>query len=64
VIERRLGEVNQRLSELRTFKRELTELRDRIRAAGPAPPRDGAYCHYIQSAAAEVGVPQTAATPS
>ena len=64
VIERRLGEVNQRLGELRAFKRELTELRDRIRATGPAPQRDGAYCHYIQSAAADASMPQTTAASS
>ena len=64
MIERRLGEINRRLRELRTFKRELTELRDSIRAAGPAPQRDGAYCHYIQSAAAEAGVPRSAAASS
>ena len=48
VIERRLGEVNQRLRDLRAFKAELTELRDRIRADGVAE-RDPGYCHYIQS---------------
>jgi DNA-binding transcriptional MerR regulator len=49
VIDRRLREVTQRLRDLRTFKRELTELRDRIRAAGPAPQRGDSYCHYIQT---------------
>ena len=34
VIEERLGEVNQRLLELRAFKRELTELSARMRAEG------------------------------
>ncbi len=48
VIEQRLGEVDQRLRDLRAFKAELSELRERIRAGGVAE-RDSAYCHYIQS---------------
>lgn len=51
VIEQRLGEVQQRLKELRAFKVELTELRDQIRATGPIPAREGCYCHYLQPAA-------------
>lgn len=50
VIEQRLIEVNQRLRDLREFKRELSELRDRIRTQGTARQQDGAYCHYIQTA--------------
>lgn len=50
VIQQRLGEVNQRLRELREFKHELTQLRDQINAHGPAAQRHGSYCHYIQSA--------------
>ena len=52
VIDQRLGEVNRRLAELRAFKRELTELREQMRARGPAPQREAGYCHYIQSAPA------------
>ena len=52
VIEQRLGEVNQRLRDLQAFKRELTELRNRIHANGPAAEREGIYCHYIESASA------------
>jgi DNA-binding transcriptional MerR regulator len=48
VIEQRLGEVRQRLRDLRAFKAELTELQDRISADGVAE-RDSGYCHYIQS---------------
>jgi DNA-binding transcriptional MerR regulator len=49
VIDQRLGEVNQRLAELRTFERELTELSDRMHADGVAE-RDARYCHYIEAA--------------
>lgn len=49
VVDQRLGEVNRRLRELRTFKRELTELRDRMRAEGSAD-REGPYCHYLENA--------------
>lgn len=52
VIEQRLGEVNQRLRDLRAFKRELSDLRDQMRARGPAPERAGSYCHYIEAASA------------
>jgi DNA-binding transcriptional MerR regulator len=48
VIEQRLGEVNQRLRDLRAFRSELTELRDRMRAEGIVEGSDS-YCHYIQS---------------
>lgn len=52
VIEQRLGEVNQRLQELRTFKRELTDLRDRIRTSGAASQPEDSYCHFIQASPA------------
>lgn len=48
LIDDRLGEVNQRLRELRAFKRELTQLRERMRTDEPIE-RDGPYCHYIQA---------------
>lgn len=48
VIDQRLGEVNQRLAELRTFKRELTELSNRMHTDGVAE-RDARYCHYIEA---------------
>ncbi len=45
-IEQRLSEVDRSLRELRTFKRELSELRNRMRAGGT---QDSAapYCHYL-----------------
>lgn len=49
-IDQRLGEISRRIRELRTLKGELTELRERIRAEGAAP-REGAYCHYLETAA-------------
>lgn len=48
VIEQRLGEVNQRLRDLRAFRAELGELRERIHSEGAAN-REATYCHYIQS---------------
>ncbi|MDQ3769160.1 MAG: MerR family DNA-binding protein [Actinomycetota bacterium] len=49
LIDERLGEVNQRLRELRAFKRELTHLRERMRDAdNGVVERDAPYCHYIQ----------------
>jgi DNA-binding transcriptional MerR regulator len=51
VIDQRLSEVNRRLADLRVFKRDLTELQERMRAQSPAPERQAGYCHYIQSAA-------------
>lgn len=54
VIEQRLAEINDRMRELRTLKHELTELRARMRAEGVAE-REGAYCHYIETAAASGG---------
>lgn len=48
LIDDRLGEVNQRLRELRAFKRELTQLRERMRTDEPVE-HDGPYCHYIQN---------------
>ena len=53
VIEQRLGEVNQRLRDLRAFRRELAGLRDRLRAHGAVPAPEGGYCHYIESASTE-----------
>lgn len=50
VLEARLAEINQRMRELRTLKRELIALRERMRADGP-PSREGAFCHYIETAA-------------
>lgn len=50
VIEQRLGEVGQRIRELRTFQRELSELHGRIRERGAADDGDSAYCHYIEAA--------------
>ena len=49
VVDQRLGEISRRLHELRALRRELTELRDRIRAEGPAD-REGPYCHYLEGA--------------
>lgn len=48
LIDQRLGEVNQRLRDLRAFRAELTDLRDRMRAEDVVEDSDG-YCHYIQS---------------
>lgn len=50
VIDQRLGEINQRVAELRALKRELNELRDRMRREGVAE-RDGQFCHYIETGA-------------
>jgi DNA-binding transcriptional MerR regulator len=50
VIDQRLGEINQRVAELRALKRELTELRDRMRREGVAE-REGEFCHYIETGA-------------
>lgn len=47
LIEERLGEINQRLRELRAFKRDLAQLRERMRDEGGVE-RDGSYCHYIE----------------
>lgn len=51
LIEQHLGEIDQRMREMRTLKQELRDLRARMQAEGIAE-RDGAYCHYIESAAA------------
>ena len=48
LIDERLGEVNQRLRELRAFKRELSQLRERMRTDDRVE-RDGPYCHYIHN---------------
>lgn len=50
VIDQRLGEISQRVVELRALKRELTELRDRMHREGIAE-RDGQFCHYIETGA-------------
>jgi MerR family transcriptional regulator, copper efflux regulator len=51
IIEQRLAETNQRIRELRTFKRELSELSELSRRmrAGDVVERDSRYCHYIAS---------------
>lgn len=49
LIDERLGEVNRHLRELRTFKRELTQLRERMTDDDGVVERDGPYCHYIQN---------------
>lgn len=49
LIDQRLGAVNRQLHDLRAFKRELTVLRERMRADGVVE-RDTPYCHYIQGA--------------
>ena len=51
VVDQRLGEITQRIGELRALKRELTELRDRMRQGGVAQ-ADGDFCHYIEGGAA------------
>ena len=48
-VDQRLGEINQRIRELRTLKGELSELRERMRAEGVAA-REGTYCHYLETA--------------
>lgn len=66
VIERRLAEVSQRLRELRAFKAELNELRNRIHT-GDLTARNDGYCHYIEAAdrhAANRGAGIGRATPS
>lgn len=50
LIEQHLAEIDQRMREMRTLKQELRDLRARMQAEGIAE-RDGAYCHYIESAA-------------
>lgn len=50
VIEARLHEVGRRLSELRAFERELSELHQRIGGRGAADDGASDYCHYIESA--------------
>lgn len=54
LIEQHLAEIDDRMRELRALKRELGELRGRMRAEGTAD-RDGEYCHYIETAAAGKG---------
>lgn len=50
VIGRRLAEIDERMRELRTLKRELHDLRERMCADGVAE-REGAFCHYIEATA-------------
>lgn len=52
LIERHLVEINEGMRELRAVKQELGQLRARMRAEGIVE-RDGSYCHYIETAAAE-----------
>ncbi len=54
VIERRLAEIDERMRELRALERELHVLRERMRAGGIAE-REGAFCHYIETASASDG---------
>lgn len=49
VIEARLAEVDERLRELRAVKRELGELRKRMREDDGIA-REATYCHFIQGA--------------
>jgi hypothetical protein len=44
----RLGEVDERMRDLRTLKQELKSLRGRIADDGVAPVR-GHFCHFIES---------------
>lgn len=50
VIDQRVGEIGRRVAELRALKRELIELRERMRREGVAG-RDGEFCHYIETGA-------------
>ena len=50
IIQVRLAETDQGIRDLRTLKRELTELQRRIAADGVATTK-GRFCHYIESAA-------------
>lgn len=50
LLDRRLGEINQGIRELRELKRQLSALRERMRSEGLAT-REGTYCHYLESAA-------------
>jgi hypothetical protein len=51
VIDQRLGEITKRIAELRELKRELSDLRERMRRDAVTE-ADGDYCHYIETAAA------------
>lgn len=48
VVERRLAETDRRIRELRAFKRELSELNERMRSDEIVDQRSP-YCHYIVS---------------
>lgn len=52
LIDARLAEVDERMRDLRTLKRELASLQRRIREEGTAP-GEGRFCHYIESSAAD-----------
>lgn len=51
LIDGRLSEVDERMRDLRTLKRELVSLQRRIREEGTAP-GEGRFCHYIESSTA------------
>lgn len=48
LIDARLAEVDERMRDLRTLKRELAGLQHRIRQEG-AEPGEGRFCHYIET---------------
>ena len=54
LIAQRVDTVDRQLRELRALKRELTALQRRI-ATDDAPPTEGRFCHYIETAAATAG---------
>lgn len=47
-IERRIREIEQQQAQLRVFKAELTQLRERAKSVS-APAVDGVYCHVLQA---------------
>jgi MerR family copper efflux transcriptional regulator len=48
LVDRRLGEIDARLNELRALEHDLTELRRRIEHEGPDDDR-APYCHFIET---------------
>jgi len=48
LVDRRLGEIDARLNELRTLQRDLTDLRTRIEQEQPDDSR-APYCHFIET---------------
>ena len=52
VVDHRLGQIGERLEELRSLQAELTALRDRMRRDGADATREAEYCAYIESVAA------------